>query len=70
MWLSGVVGGVWGEGGPAVGARHSAWHRSPDAAALGPEWVPGQQCVEQETKKTQILQKNHNVLYAYVSVEP
>lgn len=49
--LNVVVGGGRGVGGPAVGPGHSAWHRSPDAAALGPEWVPGQQYVEQETKR-------------------
>lgn len=36
-----VVVGAGGKAGPAVGAGHIPWHRCPDAAALGPEWVPG-----------------------------
>ena len=57
----------WG-GGTAVGAGHGPEHRSPDTAAPDPELGDWPAAWGEETKKTQVLQKNHHVVNAYVSI--
>lgn len=62
---SSLVLSVVGGGRGTVGFGHSPKPGSPEAAAPHAVGDTAQQHAEQETKETQVSEKNHNVVNAY-----